>query len=282
MHLILKTGTLLGWLMCFNTHAQKIVLEKKWETDSILKVPESVIYDDIQKTIYASNINGKPWEKDRNGFISKITLSGKIEKLEWITGLDAPKGLGIFKNKLYIADITKVVIVNIATGQIENSIEIKGAQTLNDITIDDSGNVYISDSAGKKIYLLQGDKATVWAENREWKRPNGLLALKNSIRLVDADGGTFYNILYSNKASKTTAEGLEKGDGIVEIVPDEYVISNWNGEINYVKDTKVERILNTKEAKRNAADIWYIPSEKLLLIPTFFGNTVAAYQLNKN
>lgn len=261
---------------------EKFVLTLQWQSDTLLRSPESVIYDPFSKVLYVSNINGKPWEKDGNGFISKISLSGKIENLKWITGLDAPKGLGIYKNKLYIADINKVVIADIQTGLIEKSIEAPEAQTLNDIAIDINGKVYISDSAGKKIYILRDTEITVWLENPDWKRPNGLLAQSNTLRMVDADAGIFYSINYSDKKSTATAQGLTKGDGIVQIVPEGYLISNWNGEVNYVKERIVEKILDTKDIHLNAADIWYIPSEKLLIIPPFYGNKVVAYQLTKH
>lgn len=273
--------TLSAALLSLSLSAQKIKLVKKWETDTVLKQPESVIYDAVNKIIYTSNIDGEPWGKDGSGFISKITPEGKVEKLKWITGLDAPKGLGIFNNKLYIADITKVVIVDIKKGKIEKTVDVTGAKQLNDVTVDESGKVYISDSGDDKVYQLEGNKASLWVKDKELKGPNGVLALKNNLKLIDMGSGNFYEIDYTTKKLKQLAKGITAGDGLVEIGNDEYLISNWNGEVNYVKGDKVEKILDTKAEKRNAADIWYIPSEKLLLIPTFFGNTVAAYQLKK-
>jgi hypothetical protein len=270
-----------GGLMAFTFRTQKVTLTKKWETEAILKVPESVIYDAVNKAIYAANIDGKPWDKDGAGSIAKISTSGKVENVEWIKGFDAPKGMGIYKNKLYVADVSKIVIVDIATAKIEKSIEVEGAENLNDITIDGKGNVYISDTAKKKIFILTDGKVTVWRENSEWVRPNGLLALPKSVKFIDMGSGNFYDIPYDDQEPKIIAKGVPSGDGIVEIGKDEFLISNWNGEVNYVKDGVVEKVLDTKEAKFNAADIWYIPSEKLVLVPTFFGNTVAAYSLVK-
>jgi hypothetical protein len=44
---------------------------------------------------------------------------------------------------------------------------------------------------------------------------------------------------------------------------------------------KVEKLLDTKEAKINAADLEYIPGKNLLLVPTFFVNTITAYSIKK-
>jgi hypothetical protein len=38
-------------------------LIKKWETDTTLKVPESVLYDAKGKVLYVANIDGQPWTK---------------------------------------------------------------------------------------------------------------------------------------------------------------------------------------------------------------------------
>src|SRR5215213_10482537 len=88
-------------------------LQKIWETDTILAVPESVLPDIPNKILYVSQIDGAAWEADGKGAIGKVDLNGKIINANWITGLQAPKGLGKFGNKLYAADINTVVVIDI-------------------------------------------------------------------------------------------------------------------------------------------------------------------------
>ena len=46
-------------------HSQEHSLVKIWSSDTVLKVPESVLYDAENKVLYASNIDGKdPWAAD--------------------------------------------------------------------------------------------------------------------------------------------------------------------------------------------------------------------------
>ena len=87
-----------------NNHAQaqeqqqvgQIKINKLWETPANLKNPESVAYAPKQNVLFVSNVNGKPNRKDQNGFISKISPSnGSIIELNWVTGLNAPKGIAI-------------------------------------------------------------------------------------------------------------------------------------------------------------------------------------------
>ncbi|MBW1673776.1 MAG: hypothetical protein JRJ45_09065, partial [Deltaproteobacteria bacterium] len=73
-------------------------VDKQWQTKKELRVPESVLYDESRNVLYVSNINGKSAEKNGQGFISKVSLDGKIEVLKWATGLHAPKGSAIYKN----------------------------------------------------------------------------------------------------------------------------------------------------------------------------------------
>lgn len=260
-------------------NAQIPTLTLKWETEATLKSVESVIYDKEKELIYASVIDGKPWEKDGIGSIAKISIDGKQVDNTFITGCDAPKGLGIYNSKLYVADINILRIIDLNTQKIEQSIEVEGAEGLNDITIDNDGNVYISDSNNGKIYIFSNGKVTIWLDSTVLKKTNGLLALKNSLMLVDMETGKFYEINYDDKNPKEVAKNLFSGDGIVKIRKNEYLVSNWNGEVAHVKEGKLNKVLDTKEFKINAADFWYIESKKLLLIPTFFANKIMAYEL---
>lgn len=81
----------------------------------MLKTPESVVYAPKHDILFVSNIDGKPDQKDQKGFISKVSLSnGSITELNWLTGLDAPKGMAIYNNsKLYVSDITDLVEIEI-------------------------------------------------------------------------------------------------------------------------------------------------------------------------
>src|SRR5204863_1559288 len=77
-----------------------------------LATPESVLYDAEGDRYLVSNINGSPFDKDNNGFISVLSPDGDVKTLKWIEGgknkvkLDAPKGSAITGGILYVADIT--------------------------------------------------------------------------------------------------------------------------------------------------------------------------------
>jgi sugar lactone lactonase YvrE len=254
-----------------------------WETDTTLRVPESVLYDATSQTLFVANIDGKSDGLDGTGFISKVGLDGKIQNLRWTSGLNAPKGMGLHNNRLYVADVYRLVVINTQTGQAEktyDAVDTKNA-FLNDVTVAKDGTVYVSDSRFDKIYRLKNDKWEVWMEGEQLNKPNGLLAVgKDRLMIGSTKLGALQSVNVDTKAITQIANGMAATDGIVADGKDNYMVSDWNGQIFYV-DNKGEKqqLLDTREQKMNTADIEYVPSQKLLLVPTFFKNKVVAYRV---
>ena len=126
-------------------------INKIWETLDDSKNPESVIYAPKQNILFVSNVDGKPDQKDQNGFISTVSPSnGSIVELNWITGLNAPKGMAVNNNnnnsRLYVSDITDLVEIDIASGKIIKRFNAPGSAFLNDVALDNQGNIYVSDT----------------------------------------------------------------------------------------------------------------------------------------
>ncbi|HEY3405750.1 MAG TPA: ATP/GTP-binding protein [Ohtaekwangia sp.] len=266
---------------CNSMLASAQSLTMLWKTDTLLRVPESVLLDSKNNVLYVSCIDGKSGEKDGKGYIAKVSPDGKIITNEWVSGLDAPKGLGLYKNNLYVADLTRVVTIDITTGKITSSVEVEGAQFLNDVTVDSKGNVYISDSNTGKITRLANGKAELFFESKDFTRINGLLALKDGLRVADFGSGAFYNLSWDKKLGKVT-DVAAGSDGIVMTGKNEFIISCWAGEVYFVAaDGKVTKLLDTKDQKVNSADVDYNSKSKTLYVPTFFANSVVAYTFNR-
>jgi DNA-binding beta-propeller fold protein YncE len=260
--------------------ATPVKLTMKWETDSVLTTCESVIYDKANDVLYVANINGDPSTKDGNGFISKVTLDGKVSELSWVKGIDAPKGMGIFNGKLYVTDIDRIHEIDIATGKISKTYPATGAQFLNDITVDDAGKVYASDTGGGAIYLIDGGTVSKWIENIA--SPNGLLAENNQLFVLGFESKTLSAIDIASKQITQKTDSIDNGDGIEAIGDGGYLASSWNGLVHYISsDFKRTLILDTSGEQVSAADIEYIAEKNLLLVPTFFKNKVVAYELSK-
>jgi sugar lactone lactonase YvrE len=253
-------------------------LTLKWETDTLLTTSESVIYDEANDVLYVSNINGVPDAKDGNGFISIVSLAGKITNLNWVTGLDAPKGLGIYTGKLYVADIDRVHEIEIASGKVLNSFNADGAKFLNDIAVSSNGKVYVSDTGAGEVLVLENGVFSKLLTGLDG--PNGLFVEGDALLVALWNSKTLNWVDLASKQLTMKADSLENPDGIEAIGNGAHLVSSWNGLVNYLdKDWNARIILDTQSSKRGAADIEYIQSKKLLLVPTFYKNSVAAYEL---
>jgi len=257
-------------------------LIKKWETKPDLKVSESVLYDESRDILYVSCINGMPTEKNGKGFIAKVTLKGEIKVLKWVTSLNAPKGMGISKERLFVTDIDRVVEIDIKSGKILNQYPVIEAKFLNDITVDGSGNIYVSDSSAKNsaIYKISKGKISEWLRTNEIIQPNGLYVEGDRLLVGSFKHGTLLAINLSDKKITTIANASTGIDGVKPDGKGNYIVSDWKGKTLFItKSGKVSILLDTTDAKINSADIEFIKSKNLLLIPTFFDNRVSAYEL---
>ena len=259
------------------TQAQTHRLTKLWETDTLLRTPESVLVDTKGKRLFVSNIDGAPADKDGKGFISILSLDGKPINLEWIKGLNAPKGMGIYKNKLYVADLTEIVEIDINKGKILQKIPVEGSVFLNDISIDNKGTVFVSDTRGFNIY--QYDQERVSVTMRNLKRPNGLLINDQDLLILDNGSLLALNL---NGQLVQLMEGMDPStDGVEKVKNNEYIVSAWEGVIYYVNAFKSKEILlDSRKEKKNTADIGYDAKNRILYVPTFYGNKLVAYKLD--
>lgn len=250
-------------------------LVKLWETDTVVNMPESVLHDPKAKVLYVSIMGNGPDEKDGVGGVGKIRPDGKVINLEWITGLNAPKGLAQFGNLLYAADLTEVVVIDIGKGKVIRKIPIENTKFLNDITVSDKGIVYVSDTRMKRIFKIEKNVPSLYLDSMNGV--NGLKAIKDDLYILA--GKEFLKADAHKKISKI-AMLPQGGDGLEPVGNSDFICSSWGGYVYYVTaDGKCEVLLDTHLEKKNTADIGYDPVTKMVYIPTFYKKTVMAYQL---
>lgn len=250
-------------------------LTKLWASDTSLAVPESVLYDEDEKVLWVSCINGKPTDPDGKGSIAQLRHDGRIIDPEWVKGLNAPKGMARNGKYLYVSDITELVVIDIPNRKVEKKIPVEGARFLNDVTVDPEGVVYVSDMETGKVHAFKNDMPFTYLEN---------LPGVNGIKFVD---GALYAVavgaLYRKnlKGLEKLAEGMDKStDGLERVAKGEFVVSCWSGVVYYVttKGT-VSQMLDTRQKGSQTADIGFSQSTRTVFVPTFFRNGVVAYTL---
>jgi sugar lactone lactonase YvrE len=262
--------------------------------------PESVLHDSTQDIYFVSNINGSPTAKDNNGFISRVRPDGAIENLKFIEGgragvtLNAPKGLAVTGDTLWVADIDAVRAFNARTAAPIDSFKLDsaGAVFLNDLTIA-SGAIYITDTGIKfddvgnvlhpgpdRVFRIGPDrKITIAARGDSLGWPNGITVDPVGKRFIIASFGPNKSVLGwkpGDKAPKVIAKGAGGFDG-VEVAGTKILVSSW-------ADSTVSAYESGQEVKvitgvPSPADIGYDAKRNRVLIPILTGNRVEIWQL---
>jgi sugar lactone lactonase YvrE len=267
--------------------AEDISLEQVWQLDG-LSNPESVVYDAKSDSLYVSNINGNPFEKDNNGFIAKVSLQGEVKALHWATGLNAPKGLAIYGDHLYVADIDELVEIDLASGEIGMRYPDAEAKFLNDVAAADDGSVYVSDPVTNTIHQLRDGKFTKWLSSSALRGPNGLLI--ESDRMLVAGWGTgegteamvgqVLAVSMQGKSISIVGNKQTEGnlDGIESNTMGDYFITEWTlGKLILLKRSGAATTLISLE--KGTADLDYVQTRKMLYLPMLKTNKLIAYKV---
>lgn len=262
-----------------------------------LSTPESVFYDEANDEYIVSNINGDPLASDGNGYITKLSPDGKVIEQKWIEGkkkgvtLNAPKGLAIAGDKLYVSDIETVRIFDKKTGAPAGEVKIPGGTFVNDLATAPDGRVLVSDSGlkpGKQsmepsgtdaVYAIDKDKKlTTIAKGKELGGPNGLLPRPDKTWVVGFQSGELYSL--DAKGARADVQKLPKGslDGIVALPNGDLLISSWDAS-GVFRGKPGGSFTIVLEGVKAPADIGYDTKRGRLLVPLFQDNEVRVYDV---
>jgi DNA-binding beta-propeller fold protein YncE len=263
-------------------------IQKLWETPAQLKTPESVFYEPTENVLFVSNIDGKPEEKDGQGFISKISSSnGTVIELNWVTGLNAPKGMAASSDssKLYVADITDLVEIDIVNGQITNRYNAPGSAFLNDVVSDEQGNIYVSDTGTNATYKFDSSNRSslqIWLQNTELNSPNGLYVDNSTNKLVVV-GDSLILVDLENKTISDLGEQVPIAslDGIEADTSERlYYVTNWAaGKVYAVNSDGTDYKTLIDLQKQGTADLEFIADKRIVVIPLMQDNKLVAYRI---
>ncbi|MCH2060800.1 MAG: hypothetical protein MK183_09245 [Verrucomicrobiales bacterium] len=285
-------------LFAFVFSAQTSQAEKlpvAWSLSKDVAAPESTYLDKKSGFLFVSQIGkGGGMGKDGDGWISKLTLQGKVIKQKWATGLNAPKGLRSAGDKLWVADIDRILAFSITSGKKVSELKIPGAQFLNDLACGKDGTVYVSDMLAGKIYQYEEKtlKLSVLAEGDRIEHPNGLLVHKGKLIIggwgIDIQDdfstkkpGRLLSLdLKSGELNAITTDPIGNLDGVESDGADGFVVTDWiSGKIMHVNGDGNTRTLAT--FPKGAADHAYLPDKKWLILPEMLENKISAFDLKK-
>jgi outer membrane protein assembly factor BamB len=253
-------------------------LDVDWTLDGFAN-PESVLPAADGRFLYVSNVAGEGDARDGNGFIARISPDGKMLEREWARGLDGPKGLGLHDGTLFVADITRVVALDAATGAERARYDAPGAKFLNDVAVLDDGTVLVSDSGTARIFALRDGRLETWLEHDLLRAVNGLLPERGRL-VVTTMQGRLLAVDMQTRAVATLAEGLANADGVVALGRGEYLVGEWPGRLFHVRaDGTSTTLLDSREQKVYLNDFLRVGDR--LLVPNWEPSRVTAYRIER-
>lgn len=265
-----------GWAFCFRDENAVMIhpsLKKEWAMEGGVSLPEAAVYDPVRDVVYVAN-----YFNEGNEFLSKVSTSGKILVREWIKGLRRPTGMALNGNTLYAVDRAGLNVIDIEKAEIASTIPLTGMRAPNDTALAENGDLFISDLPAGAVFKYSGGKLERWIENLNG--PNGLLAEED--RLIVGQNEALLAVNLADKSVNVLTR-FEQGSNIDGLAADGrggYFVSDYNGKLYRIsKDGTKILLLNTSTPGDQIADFAYIAGRKLLFIPMFQANGLAAYSL---
>ncbi|MCB1888504.1 MAG: hypothetical protein KDH20_12935 [Rhodocyclaceae bacterium] len=263
-----------------------------WQTEAVFLQPESVLADAPRHRLFVSNIDGTPLEKDGKGFISLLGRNGQVETLRWIDGLNAPKGMALVGDTLYVSDIDVLVEIDVVAGRIKARHEAPGARFLNDVTTDGAGHVYVSDMLTNRIHRLADGRFEVWLESPRLANPNGLTVVGDTLfvgcwGVMEADFSTkvpghVLAVSLSDKSVTDFGSDAPVGnlDGVEAMADGSLLVSDWlSGGLRRVAPDGQVTLLDP--LAQGSADIGFDPASGTVWVPMMKDGVVRALRLSR-
>ena len=216
--------------------------------------PESVRYDSAADVYYVSVINGDPAAHDDNGFIDVVSADSFRVILTLVRGgqngvtLDAPKGLAVSGDTLWVADIDAVRAFDKHNGSPLLSVDLKPlhARFLNDVAVGGDGAVYVTDTGtgdstnagGNVIFRIADGRASVALASPALAAPNGIAWSPQLHRFLLAPGGKDVQTWApGDRAPVPFAAGPGTYDGIEPLADGRIVVTSWaDSAVHIIQD----------------------------------------------
>ncbi len=261
-------------------------------TTTGLAHPESVRYDSAADVYYVSNINGDPSAHDDNGFIDVVSADSFKVLLTLVRGgrngvtLDAPKGLALTGDTLWVADIDYVRAFDKHDGALLESIDLEPfhAAFLNDVAVGGDGAVYVTDTgtgdstSGNVIYRISHGRATVALATPRLDAPNGITWDAALRRFLLAPGGPDVQTwALGDTAPVALVPGPGSYDGIEVLHDGRILVTSWaDSSLHVIANGVMSRWIR---GLASPADIGVDTRRNIVAVPRLGENEVEYFRI---
>jgi sugar lactone lactonase YvrE len=262
--------------------------------------PESVKYDAELDVFYVTNINGNPSNKDNNGYIARVRADSVGVMTRLVEGgqngatLNAPKGMALRGDTLFVADIDAVRMFNRRTGASIGAVTLtaQNATFLNDVAAGPDG-IYVTDTGIRfdaqgnmthpgvnRIFRIAGRTVTEVAKGDSLGNPNGIAWDPAGNRFILAPFGMPALQSWTSGAATPTALVTGPGgyDGVEVLANGNILVSSWTDSTVHVVHggSHMMPLIRNVNAP---ADIGVDTKRNVVAIPLFNGGKVEYYKI---
>jgi sugar lactone lactonase YvrE len=235
------------------------------EPETVLPLPDD--------TLLVSNMCVS--RKQGNGFLTLLSAGGEAINWRIVDGLDAPLGMALVDEQLYVVDNNRVKVFHWPDYRLLETIELD-ASVANDIAVTPDGTIYVTDIARNQVIRQMPDgNQSVFGGEARFRRANGIHIDDENLYVggerlwrVNLDTGVVTTI---GPEWITDIDGIEiEADGTLQITPAAGPL------IRYRSDDDFEILGGDGVSSANHG---YAANLKLALIPTGYDNTVIAIRI---
>ncbi len=265
-----------------------------------MSTPESVRYDSELNVWFVSNIEGNPSQKDGKGFIARIHADSASKMTKLVEGgvkgarLNAPKGMAIVGDTLWVADIDVLRGFNRKTGDTVAVVSLMAqrATFLNDVVAAPDGSIYVTDtgivfdSTGAmthpgldRIFRINRRVVVELARSKTLSSPNGIAWDVANQRLVLAPFGSpdIQALTVGIAVPTTIAQGPGSYDGVEVMSDGRILVSSWaDSAVHVVNGATMTKLVSGVSAP---ADFGYDAKRNVIAIPRFNDGKVVYYKI---
>jgi len=252
--------------------------------------PESAHWHAASETWFISNIAGESGVPDGEGWITRLDGELAVTQMQWFDGLNSPAGLVSNETTLFVADIDRVLAIDIVTGHLDEQWTVEGAGLLNDPALHADRSVYVSDTFGQAIHRLEpGTAPQLVLQDPQLGGPNGLNVTGDVLTIVSTGSFTDFEEEASAFRLDLVTDGLTelpevrgKFDGI-EPDGDGYLLTDFRGsllrldaseQLHVIRDFVGEGLVSS------TADLGFDAERGRVGIPDLLGDRVLFYDMD--
>jgi sugar lactone lactonase YvrE len=242
---------------------------------NLLVSPECIVFDSLYNRYLVSN-----WG---NGNIIQMDTSGGQTLFK--SGYAHALGNCIIGNTFYYSAVTSVVGLDLATANVVMNLPISGAQQLDGMSGDDSGNLYVVESINPGVYKIRLSTQTysLFVSAGLAARPQDIILdrIRNRLLVCSWYNSPILAVSFADSSVSTVVvPTMGNFDGLAQDNQGNFYLSSWATNCVHKFDSAFANLPVIASSGHNGpSNLCFNSRGNILAVPNFNGNSVDLIRL---